>query len=248
MPDGTLLSMPIPSDDAAAYSELHYKGVTFAELLRQLTPGRDRNHCHVDPDIREDVRVKAVRDWKPAFGQTNAAQGILANAGVQAGDIFLFFGWFRQTVLDEKGYRFAGHGGGDFYRHADLQVIYGYMEIGEILADPAEIAKYPWHPHAGKAFLENKLNRLYLPAERLTLRPDMKGYGTLSFRKDRVLTMEGQNRATWDALPFLMPEHVYGNKKNSARDRGLYYAGIWQELVIYESEGLTEWVLGLLTE
>ena len=28
-----------------------------------------------------------------------------------------------------------------------------------------------------------------------------------------------------------MPEYVYGNRKNSSKD-GLYYAGIWQELVI----------------
>lgn len=88
MPDGTLLSMPIPSDDAASYSELQYNGMTYAELLYQLTPGKERNHCHVDPDIRDDVRGDPVQDWKPAFGQVNAAQGILANAvycGKQSG-------------------------------------------------------------------------------------------------------------------------------------------------------------------
>ena len=75
----------------------------------------------------------------------------------------------------------------------------------------------------------------------------MPGWGTLDFRNDRVLTMEGKNRGTWNPLSFFMPEHVYGNKKNSARNGGLYYSGIWQELVIYESEGLSEWATKLLS-
>ena len=74
----------------------------------------------------------------------------------------------------------------------------------------------------------------------------MKGYGTLDFRKDRVLTMEGKGRATWNEYDFLMPEHVYGNKKNSAKGEGLYYCGIWQELVVFVSDGLLEWVRGIL--
>ncbi|MCH5339779.1 MAG: hypothetical protein J1E03_13435, partial [Acetatifactor sp.] len=73
-----------------------------------------------------------------------------------------------------------------------------------------------------------------------------KGYGTFDFRKDRVLTMEGRGRATWNEYPFLMPEHVYGNKKNSAKGSGLYYSGIWQELVVYESEDLIKWAKKLI--
>jgi len=69
-----------------------------------------------------------------------------------------------------------------------------------------------------------------------------KGYGTLDYRVDRVLTMENRNRGTWNELPFLMPEHVYGKRKNCAKDKGLFYNGIWQELVVYESDGLLDWV------
>lgn len=45
---------------------------------------------------------------------------------------------------------------------------------------------------------------------------------------------------------FLMPKHVYGNKKNSAKGSGLYYSGKWQELVVYESEGLINWAKKLI--
>lgn len=54
--------------------------------------------------------------------------------------------------------------------------------------------------------------------------------------------MENMSRATWNEYKFLVPENVYGNKKNSAKGRGLYYCGIWQELVVFESDGLIDWV------
>ena len=246
LPDGTLLSMPIPSGDEACYGDLRVGDQTCADILQQLIPKGQFSHCHVDPDLRADSRVNMPENWKPAFGQVGAAQGLLSNAGVGPGDLFLFFGWFRRAEKSDGRYRFVPKSSGNFYDHADLHVIYGYMQIGAVLTDPEEIAGYPWHPHAGSAFLERKTNALYLPSEELSFAPGRKGWGTLDFRQDRVLTMEGRNRGTWRELPFLMPEHIYGNKKNSARDGGLYYAGIWQELVVCESEELMDWVRQIL--
>lgn len=42
--------------------------------------------------------------------------------------------------------------------------------------------------------------------------------------------------------------HIYGKRKNNARnpDRGLYYAGIWQELGLKESDACTEWARDIL--
>ena len=129
-----------------------------------------------------------------------------------------------------------------------MHVIFGYMQVGTILTDPAEISRYPWHPHASASRLVNRTNAVYLPSEHLSWDSGIPGWGTLDFRTDRVLTMEGRNRGTWNELPFLLPEHVYGNKKNSARNGGLYYSGIWQELVINESAGLTEWVMKVISD
>ncbi len=241
MPDGTLLSIPIPSNDAVSYSDIGWNGKTYAEILKQISPKRNYKRCHVDPDIRKN-RVQTAPNWKPAFGQTGAAQGLLSNAGVEPGDIFLFFGWFRQTEKTDKGYRFSSRKPDDFYHGNDLQVIYGYMQIGKILTEKKDIKKYVWHPHASNGSDIDANNALYIPSKCLSINPAMKGYGTLDFRKDRVLTKVGKGRATWNEYDFLMPEHVYGNKKNSAKGEGLYYAGIWQELVVYESKGLIEWV------
>lgn len=246
LPDGTLLSLPIPSEDSDSYDGLAYGGINYADILKQLRPGKTYNHCHVDPDIRPNLRTKDVVGWEPAFGQIDAAQGLLSNAGVGPGDLFLFFGWFRPIENRETGCRFRKKDSGDYFSWADMHVIYGYMQVEKVLTDPMEISKYAWHPHACGPMVKNRTNALYLPAEHLSWDSKMSGWGTLDFRKDRVLTMEGRNRGTWKPLPFLMPEHVYGNKKNSSRDDGLYYAGIWQELVIYESDGLLEWVKSII--
>lgn len=238
MPDGTLLSMPIPSeDDRDKYSDLSYNGLTYAELLEQLNPKQTYDCCHIDPDIRENNRVEDISGWVPAFGQMSSAQGVLANAEVERGDIFLFFGWFRRVEQIGGKYRFVPRSKGGFYDHADLHVIYGYMQIGDIHVD--DITDFKWHPHA---YYVSKPNVIYTAADRFALNDSMMGSGTLDYRIDRVLTLEGESRATWIPYPFLMPEYLYDKRKNSAKGEGLYYSGIWQELVLKESEELLRWV------
>ena len=243
LPNGTMLSMPIPSvEDADCYDELVYNGQSYSEILHQLNPKGNFHNCHIDPDIRDNNRINPIQEWKPAFGQIGAAQSVLANAGVQKGDLFLFFGWFRQTEEYKGVLRYARKKDRDFYQYADLQAVYGYLEVGNIIWDKENMKEYFWHPHSAYSGFGPGNNALYIPAERLSFNPELKGYGTFDFREDRVLTMKGKSRATWNPYPFLMPEHVYGNRHNS-REEGLYYAGIWQELIIMdESEDLTNWI------
>ena len=247
MPDGTLLSMPIPSDDVDSFDDLCYNGILYSSILQQLAHGKSFNHCHIDPDIRDDCRANPIAGWKPGFGQRRSAQGVLVNAGVAPGDIFLFFGWFRRVEIRNGRCQYVDRRSGCFYDHSDLHVIYGYMQIGDILTSKAQISKYPWHPHYVKGRVEDKTNALYIPTANLTFLPERKGYGTLDYRIDRVLTMENQSRGLWNELPFLMPEHVYGNRKNCAKGEGLFYNGIWQELVIQESDGLLDWVKSIIS-
>ena len=242
MPDGTLLSMPIPEPEGVRYNELAYNGTSYAEILKDLNPKERYEYAHLDPDIRDGVRIKGVPEWKPAFGQVKQTQSQLENAGVEPGDIFLFFGWFKQADTIGGKYRFVPGA-------EDLHVIYGYMQIGEILTNQRTIENYAWHPHASSLYRKTTKNTLYIPTARLSLVPNKKGYGVLDWREDRVLTKKGDNnkRATWKALDFLMPQHVYGDKTNSAKN-GLFYNGRWQELVVYESPGLIDWVRGLLSD
>lgn len=59
--------------------------------------------------------------------------------------------------------------------------------------------------------------------------------------------MKDRRRATCNEYSFLMPEHIYENKKNSSENGGLYYAGIWQELVVNESAGMIDWVTSIIS-
>ena len=63
MPDGTLLSMPIPSVDRDSYDDLCYNGMPYSRILQQLAPKKTFGHCHVDPDIRDECRASHL-PWK----------------------------------------------------------------------------------------------------------------------------------------------------------------------------------------
>ena len=190
---GTLLSLPIPDGDARdSYADLEYDGMGYDQVVSSLKAKNKTAKCHVDPDIREGARREQPRDWKPAFGQTGKAQKQLCNAGVMKGDLFLFFGWFRGVMRTKDGaLRYMSKGrdfrrsenSDDWYRFSDLQVIWGYMEVGDILTDPEEIRQYYWHPHAQPGKLDGDNNTLYIPTP----------------------TIEFRSRASWLRYPGFCP-------------------------------------------
>ncbi len=117
------------------------------------------------------------------------------------------------------------------------------MQIGDIYDSKSGYKRFKWHPHASYV---SEPNAIYTATKTLSLNPSLCGVGLLDYRKDRVLTMKNCNRGTWIPYPFLMPEHISDNRKNSSKDGGLYYSGIWQELIVYESDGLMDWVKSIL--
>jgi len=242
LPDGTMLSMPIPSKDALRFRDLCCGGHTYEEILRQLAPKRTFETCHLDPDIKADIRAKTVPNWKPAFGQVGSAQGYLENQQVGPGDLFLFFGRFQKTLGD------IANGTLHFDKQAPIiHVIYGYMEIGALVPND-KIAKndYLWHPHGFETRLYNETNNvLYLPAEQLSFDSNRSGWGIVHYAEKRVLTMSNKT-ATWKEIPALMPDNISGNKNNSTKGGGIFYQGIWQEMVLKENDLSEEWAKSML--
>ena len=156
MPDGTLLSLPIPTDDQLTYDDISYKGLSYQQLLKQLNPKENYHGCHLDPDLRKDIRLSVPVNWQPAFGQSGSAQGELQNQEVGEGDLFLFFGWFRQVEkTSDAGYCYVPNA-------PDLHVIYGYLQVEKVLTQADDIAKCEWHPHADFDRHDNRNNALYL--------------------------------------------------------------------------------------
>ena len=50
--NGTMLSFPIPLPETNTFSELEYKGISYAQILHDLNYREDKfgTHCHIDPD------------------------------------------------------------------------------------------------------------------------------------------------------------------------------------------------------
>ena len=249
MPDGTLLSLPIPEDNyddnCPKYDSIYYKGMSYEDILKKLPHNVKGPHCHLDPDIRDDIRSK-IPNWMPAFGQINSAQGVLRNRNVgmkNQEDLFLFFGWFKEVEGGADGY----------YRYKknapDLHIIYGYLQIEKVLESPKdqnEIAKYEWHPHAIESRLKNKTNALYIPRERLSFNDDF-GHGVLNYSENRVLTMkDNPNRSVWKNIDALKDDNLMSERKNRAEDGGICYPGVWQELVLKENKRTEDWAKSII--
>lgn len=212
LPDGRMVSLPIPSrTDRRRLSDIRFEDVPLGRLVEQLSGGRTqaRQTVHMDPDIYADF-IDRPRGWRAALGQTGAAQAHLANQGVRAGDLFLFYGWFRQTLATPDGPRFD--------RQApDLHVIYGWLQVGEVWPvvsnRQALLHAHPAladHPHVARPdHYSNPRNTLYLASEGLSL-PGLDGTrpGCGTFRRfdpGLCLTEPGQSRRIWRLPSWFHP-------------------------------------------
>lgn len=250
MPNGDVVSFPIPSDDPAMYSDLRYDSHSYQSLLDDLAReyGHETcplEHCHVDPDLDGTRWKQKPSGWKPAFGQISASSRYLTDTvGVEENDLFLFFGSFHFLQKDLMDRFEFSSGTGDFYHDADLHLIFGYLQVGEIIRDPSRIRQeYPWHPHADMR-AEDESNILIVPRRTLSFAPERPGSGFLPFSKDRVLTRVGKSRAYWRYNPAYAPENIIVSKgrKNSSRDSAcIYYSGIWQELGLKDLPSTEAW-------
>jgi len=230
LPDGTLLSLPIPDKKGnRKYNELRYDDITYYDIINQLRK-RCKNrfehiNCHLDPDIRENICYMPNK-WKSAFGQFNGALKHLINQNVKKGDMFLFYGWFKKTEYGDDGKL-------QYITNApNLHVIYGFLQIGRMITDKEEIKKYNWHPHAN---MVTNNNCLFVANDRLSWNENKKGYGTFLYNKQLALTKEGtRNRSEW------------GKLFNMLKNNNLKMSGHRQEYVIDEHPIITEWVQSLI--
>ena len=243
LPDGTLLSLPIPDNaSGTGYGDLYYKGQSLQEIIGQLNPRFDftkNKTCHLDPDISDRIKDRPS-EWKPAFGQWGGPAVHLDRLGVDIGDIFLFYGMFRQTEYQDGRLNYVK---GSPIRH----IIYGYLRIGEIIRKQEDIThSFYWHPHSKYASYPN--NRLYLADE----------YGTFCYAKSLVLTQDGQkSRRIWHLPPFFAENGIsisWQGKNHPVMKDGfslLSSAARGQEFVITadteeQQQNLCKWVENLV--
>mgnify|MGYP003288634900 CR=1 FL=1 len=246
MEDGTLVSFPIPSNDKDTFDDLVYCDQPYSKILEDLKYKGSPN-CHIDPDLSIDRRKNSIDGWCPIFGQVNSSSVYLMNSvGVEAGDLFLFFGNYHKVKFADGKYQYIKKTG-DFYSDNDLQLIWGYMQVGKIITDSEEQRKYSWHPHSNRDMDKVHSNVMFVASEKLSFNENMPGAGVLTYREDRVLTAKSCNKATWIKRSIYDVDAIIGNRKNASKiDNGIYYAGIWQELGLRETLDCEEWAKSIV--
>jgi hypothetical protein len=218
-PDGTMLSMPIPSkEDHIGYNQLVVPNIskTYWQVLRELLgnkklregklkiplDNRKNYPCHFDPDLRKESLSGREKGWLPSLGQIGSAQGHLRNQDIQGGDLFLFFGWYQfiefrnGKLCYKKDARYVG----------GFHIFFGYLEIGNILDHQAIKTHTPswlkYHPHYRlPRRRENERNTIYVSTPKLSWNTHIPGGGMFKFHKDLILTRENQNRTEWNLDP-----------------------------------------------
>lgn len=249
LPDGRLISLPIPDRDSA----VHYTDLllppfgSYLDVMRGLKEtirhGSDRripgagDVCHLDPDIRAEVLPRHA-SWRPVFGQTGAAQKHLAHHDIGPDDLFLFFGWFRVTRL--KTGRVA-------FDHSDREgrhIIYGYLQIGEVVPLGPGVPAPDWiglHPHGSESRRMSKTNTLYIARQTLSWDHTRPGAGVFAFDESLVLTRDGFSRSRW-----ALPESLRGigltfHTLQSWRNDCFQSAAIGQEFIFDDHPAAEMW-------
>ena len=240
LPNGRLLSIPIPDDienenNHIRYSDLKFNGLTFNEIINQLRLNHKEkdNLCHLDPDIFRSIKSRE-ENWEACFGQSEAALSHLDTQKVDKGDIFLFFGWYKKTEECEGKIKFK--------RGAkEQQIIFGYLQVGDI-ARGEKVKKYGWHPHS-KGYEKN--NAIYVAAKYL-MNTDLPGYGTFKVSSDLFLTKEGLTRSKWELPDCIKDSDITYHGSYSRKEGYFQSAMIGQEFVMDSTPEIEKWILSIV--
>ena len=164
--DGSMVSLPIPSRQGRPLSTVNFQAGPISALVSDLTFGRigADKLVHLDPDLRAQSAPRQA-GWRPSFGQVGTAQSHLAKQGVGIGDVFLFFGWFRQAERVGTRWRFVPGA-------PDIHSLFGWLQVGDVLpVSSGTLSQLPhWlhdHPHVAFASSMSAMNVLYLGSKSL---------------------------------------------------------------------------------
>jgi len=257
-----LISFPIPENMAHATPDyrklprIRYadhktsQGITYLDLLSQLLPPNNQNlkfreeripleeaFCHYDPQIYNPSTHSETPKYKGLFGQTKSALGHLVKENIGAGDLFLFFGWFRDTKRKPDGTY-------EYVQGTDKHVIWGWLEVERVIdvkRDKVQDSDLRKHPHFSLVRDENKV---FVSKDKLSFLPDLPGAGVFQYHDKLVLTKKGMSRSKWDLPAYFKGKISYHTEASFKKD---YFqsAGIGQEFVVDADDKIMKWVKNL---
>ena len=226
--DKALISFPIPSQQNTLTT---YSDIGLGKIIKELSNNKlqPTDTCHFDPNLEYGE-----------FGQAGAAQTHLENNNVKVGDLFLFWGWFRETSTIDKRTVFSKKDPGH-YR------FFGWLQIGEIIhlgKDPSwylkEIKEKPHsmsHPHTIGQWKKN--NTLYLASKKLDAFAlnDYYGFGQFNASENTNLSIDPSNKKSlWKCPRWLNPRlggcgMTYHNDMRRWQENTVDVVGRGQEFV-----------------
>lgn len=234
-----LLSIPIPESEydhskryrdvplpAGPWQQYRNFEVLLKSLPRIAANQSSTKLVHLDPDIRRELHADREH-WHPAFGQCCGAETELTD--VESGDLFLFFGWFKNA-------KYAGQGKIKFFGR-DRHVLWGWLQVHERLEAPCK--QFSSHPHS---FVSTRgtpghRNSLRTPLKHLTFDAAVPGYGCFTNWKEQLSLTdpEAETMSAW-RLPSFFYRALSRCNENPTWWRkgewcGLSYRGYGQEFV-----------------
>jgi len=260
LPDGRLCPLPIPDERSPfRYEDLTIAGQSMEKLLADLRPKglEPIEFAHLDPDLDRGSMARPI-GWRPMFGQAGAACSHLRNQGVGVGDLFLFFGWFREVALVDGRYQFVPNS-------PDLHVIYGWLQVGMVYGVDESQSAPEWvksHIHFQRSGKDKGKEVVFVSAERLALSgcsTTLSGAGLVGqFQPSLCLTAPGCSRSVWWLPGWFWPDEGkrplsyhgdFGRWEQRSDGVLLKTASRGQEFVLQGEDypKMVDWVLGLLT-
>ena len=208
-PSGDLHTLPIPESlpwsHSKRYRDIQAGGLSLGPIVADLTEGRIQpvRFAHLDPDL-DALSISRSAHWRPVFGQAGAAEKHLQNQGVKEGDVFVFYGWFREVELVAGRYRYVKHA-------PDLHVIFGWLQVEQRFSIDALSEIPTWahgHPHC-KRVQYRPIDSVYISPVHLTV-PGVEihrpGAGVFPrFAAELCLTAPGRSRSIWCLPSWFYP-------------------------------------------
>lgn len=254
--DSKMISFPIPeineTNEGFKAEEIKFvlkqRNMTLKEIFDELEitekinvptkpvrKGIKNTKFHFDPEIQT---VENMRSYG-AFGQSNCSGSAshLLKHGLQVGDVFLFFGSFKKTFLENNRITYDS----PMY---NIHVIRGYMIVDDIVYVndiDKMLGKYPdikEHLHYKNREFENeKGDNIIICGKR---------FGTFNYEDKYRLTKLGYSKSVWELPDFFKDTDISycGKVTNPTRFKS---AAKGQELIVsnFDETKMKEWLNSL---
>ncbi|WP_066320457.1 hypothetical protein [Bacillus sp. FJAT-29814] len=217
--DDKFVSLPIPRADSGDF----YKNLIYSPTKSYLKVMKDLginlySEAHLDPDLQKSIKKERPNNWRGLFGQAGTSQGTLHNRDVGKGDIFLFFGWFKEARKINGEWKYNKTA-------PDIHAIFGYLEVDRVFDIRARNPVPSWtkyHPHIKKRKdYGNDRNSVYIATKAFSTHSDKPGWGSFMYDEKLVLTKPtAKSRSFWELPPAFRGE----------QDQFTHDIKIWNEL------------------